>query len=207
MGTVRIVTDSTADIPEDIRKRLNIEVVPLKVHFGTYTYIDSVTLGAKQFYDKLMVSTVSSTTSQPSPIDFLDAYKKLQIAEPKTPVVSIHISSALSGTYQSAMLARSMMDEVLDITIIDSKSASYGLGIKVVKAAEAAQEGRSKEEILKLLDEIDEKFSLYFLVNTLQHLHKGGRIGKAAAIFGSLLNIKPILSIDASGEITSVDKV
>ncbi|MBC8079816.1 MAG: DegV family protein [Gorillibacterium sp.] len=77
----------------------------------------------------------------------------------------------------------------------------------MVKAAEAAQEGRSKEEILKLLDEIDEKFSLYFLVNTLQHLHKGGRIGKAAAILGSLLNIKPILSIDASGEITSVDKV
>ena len=207
MGTVRIVTDSTADIPEDIRKRLNIEVVPLKVHFGTYTYIDSVTLGAKQFYDKLAVSTVFSTTSQPSPIDFLDTYKKLQGAEPSTPVVSIHISSALSGTYQSAMLARSMMDVALDITIIDSKSASFGLGIRVVKAAEAAQEGRSKEEILKLLNEMDEKFSLYFLVNTLQHLHKGGRIGKAAAIFGSLLNIKPILSIDVSGEITSVDKV
>jgi DegV family protein with EDD domain len=207
MGTVRIVTDSTADIPEDIRKRLNIEVVPLKVHIGSYTFIDSVTLAAKQFYDKLAVSTVTPTTSQPSPIDFLDTYKRLAAADPDTQVISIHISSALSGTYQSAMLAGSMMEEALDLTILDSKSASFGLGIRVVRAAEAAQAGSSKEEIVAMLSGLTDKFSLYFLVDTLQHLHKGGRIGKAAAVFGSLLNIKPILSIDESGEIMYVDKV
>ncbi|WP_058301641.1 DegV family protein [Gorillibacterium timonense] len=207
MSKVRVVTDSTADIPEDIRRRLDIEVVPLKVHFGIQSYVDSVTIHPKEFYDRFAESSLLWKSSQPSPVDFLAKYKSLTSEDPATSVISIHLSSALSGTYQSAVLAKSMMEEGRDITVIDSKTASFGTGIRVVRAAEAAQAGKSKEEILALLKELDEKFSLYFLVNTLQYLHKGGRIGKAAAILGSLLHIKPILSIDEDGEITSVDKV
>ena len=207
MSRVRVVTDSTADIPEEIRKRLEIEVVHLKVHFGNQTYIDSLSLEPKEFYRRFAESSLPWKSSQPSPVDFLAKYKSLTGGDPETSVISIHLSSALSGTYQSAVLARSMMEEERDITVIDSRTASFGTGIRVVRAAEAAQADKSKEEILQLLRELDEKFSLYFLVNSLQYLHKGGRIGKAAAILGSMLQIKPILSIDEDGEITSVDKV
>ncbi|WP_438433552.1 DegV family protein [Gorillibacterium sp. sgz500922] len=207
MSRVRVVTDSTADIPEEIRKRLEIEVVPLKVHFGSQTYIDSLSIEPQEFYRRFSESSQPWKSSQPSPIDFLAKYKALTGPDPETPVISIHLSSALSGTYQSAVLARSMLDEERDITVIDSRTASFGTGIRVIRAAEAAQAGKSRDEILKLLEELDEKSSLFFLVNTLQYLHKGGRIGKAAAILGSMLQIKPILSIDEDGEITSVDKV
>ncbi|WP_040948605.1 DegV family protein, partial [Gorillibacterium massiliense] len=206
MSSVRIVTDSTSDIPEEIRKRLNIELIPLKVHVGNKTFTDSVTIQPDDFYTLLAESKVMPKTSQPSPVDFVDIYRKLN-KEPGTAIISIHLSSAMSGTYQSAVLAKSMLEEEADITIIDSKSASYGIGIRVVKAAEAAMAGKSKEEILDMLDKLDGKFSIFFLVDTLEYLQKGGRIGKASAALGSLLNIKPILSINQAGEVCSVDKV
>ncbi|MEO3947523.1 DegV family protein [Gorillibacterium sp. CAU 1737] len=207
MSKVRVVTDSTADIPEEIRKRLDIEVVPLKVHVGTETYRDTGSISPKEFYERFGESPQPWKSSQPTPVDFLAKYQSLTREDPNTAIISIHLSSALSGTYQSALLAKSRMDEKKDITVIDSRKASFGTGIRVVRAAEAAQAGKSKEEILALLQELDEKSSLYFLVNSLQHLHKGGRIGKAAAVLGSLLHIKPILSIDDEGVITWVDKV
>lgn len=205
MPKIRIVTDSTADIPVEIRERLGIEMVPLKVHFGSETYLDGVTLQPEEFYRKLSEASQLPTTSQPSPLDFQQVYKKL--ADEGSIILSLHLSSHFSGTYQSAALASSLLEEKADITIIDTRSATYGIGLLAVAAAEAAQEGRSKEEILALIERLRSQTSLYFLVDTLEYLHKGGRIGRAAAVFGSLLNVKPILSIDEEGVVTSVDKV
>jgi DegV family protein with EDD domain len=207
MCAVRIVTDSTADIPADLREKFGIEMVPLKVHFGTETYMDAVDIQPEQFYQKLTQAPALPTTSQPSPVDFLGIYKKLAAEEPGVEIISIHLSAALSGTYQSAVLAKSLLEEKLDLTVVDSKSASYGFGMMVVKAAEAARQGKTKEEILALIDHVRRTESLFFLVDTLEYLQKGGRIGKASALLGSLLNIKPILTIDDEGEINSVDKV
>ncbi|CAM3353166.1 DegV family protein [Marinicrinis lubricantis] len=207
MAAVRIVTDSTADIPKEIREQLGIEMVPLKVHFGEETFLDSVTIEAEQFYTKLEQADQLPTTSQPSPVDFMDVYKRLIKEDPDAQIISIHLSSALSGTYQSAVLARNMLEIDEQITVWDSKSASYGFGLLVVAAAKAAQSGKTKDEVLEVIREIKGNMALYFLVDTLEYLQKGGRIGKAAAMLGSLLNIKPILSIDEEGEVASVDKV
>jgi DegV family protein with EDD domain len=206
MGKIRFVTDSTADIPADLRASLGIEMVPLKVHFGKETFRDGVTIQSEQFYKMLAESTVMPTTSQPSPVDFLEIYKQLN-TESNVQIISIHLGSALSGTYQSAVLAKSLLNENADITTVDSRTVSYGLGLLVVAAARAAQAGKSKEECLDLIYRLREQLKLYFLVDTLEFLQKGGRIGKASTIIGSMLNIKPILSIDPEGEVFSVDKV
>ncbi|GFR37788.1 hypothetical protein PRECH8_10840 [Insulibacter thermoxylanivorax] len=205
MSKIRIVTDSTADLPEELVKQYGIEVVSLKVHFGEEVY-DDRWLEPDVFYDKLVKASKLPTTSQPSPMDFLEVYKKLN-ETPGTQIISIHLSAAFSGTYQSAVLAKSMLEEEADITIIDSKSASYGLGMLVEEAAKAAESGKSKEEIIDLVQNLRSSTKLYFLVDTLEYLHKGGRIGKASAVFGSLLNIKPILSIDDDGEVYAVDRI
>lgn len=206
MVNVRIVVDSTADLPKELRDRLKIEMVPLKVHFGSETYLDSVTLSSSEFFTKLVDSQHLPTTSQPSPVDFMEVYKKL-LEEPDTAIISFHLSSAFSGTYQSAVLAKSMLDNDERITIVDSKSASLGFGMLAIAAAEAARDGADVEACLALVQRIKEQTQLYFLVDTLEYLHRNGRIGKASAVFGSLLNIKPILSIDEEGVIYPVDKV
>ncbi|WP_217557652.1 DegV family protein [Paenibacillus sp. GbtcB18] len=207
MSHVRIVTDSTSDIPQATREKLGIEMVPLKIHLDGETYLDAVTLGAEQFYHKLVAAHSMPTTSQPSPAEFLALYEKLLAEDPEVKILSIHLSSAMSGTYQSALLAKSMLDQEDRVQVIDSKSACYGIGALVVAAAEAAREGKSLEECAEIVRKIRESFVIYFLVDTLEYLQKGGRIGKASALIGSLLNIKPILSVDPEGEIASVDKV
>lgn len=207
MSAIHLVTDSTADIPQAIRDRHRIKMVPLKVHFGEETFLDAVTLSSEQFYPKLAAAQTLPTTSQPSPAEFVEVYQQLLDKEDGE-IISIHLSSAFSGTYQSAVLAKSMLEERGErITVIDSKSASYGIGMLAVTAAEGIAAGRSKDEIVEQIFRMREQTKLYFLVDTLEYLHKGGRIGKAAAMFGSLLNIKPILSIGDDGVIVPVDKV
>lgn len=206
MTKVRIVTDSTSDIPEQLRQQYGIEMVPLKVHFGTETYYDAVTIQPGEFYDKLASSAKLPTTSQPSPADFLELYKRVGGAD-GADIVSIHLSSAMSGTYQSAVLAKSMLEGDVRVEVVDSKSASFGIGLLVLEAAKAAEQGKSASEIVAHIESIRQQMRIYFLVGTLDYLQKGGRIGKAAALFGSLLNIKPILTIDSEGEVSSVDKV
>ncbi|WP_054028078.1 DegV family protein [Bacillus sp. FJAT-28004] len=207
MGKVRIVTDSTSDIPEEVKERLGISVVPLKVLFGEETFLDAVTITSEQFYEKLEQSSVLPTTSQPSPNEFSDVYERLISEDADSPIISIHLSAALSGTYQSAVIAHSMLEQEADITIMDSKSASYGFGLRVVRAAEMAQAGESKERIIEEIERLERGTNLYFLVDTLEYLQKGGRIGKASALIGSILNIKPILSLDKDGVVLAVDKV
>jgi DegV family protein with EDD domain len=207
MGSIVIVTDSTADIPLEVRERLGISMVPLKVNFGEQTYLDNITLQPAQFYEKLSSFNGLATTSQPSPADFYDVYKKL--TDEGHTVISIELSAAMSGTYQAATIAKSMFEDEgdVDITVIDSKSASYGYGRIVVVAAEMAQAGASKEAIIAEVHRMRKALKLYFLVDTLEYLQKGGRIGKASAVLGSLLNIKPILSIDDEGMVFPLEKV
>lgn len=207
MSTIHLVTDSTADIPQDVREKYGIVMVPLKVHFGDETFLDAVTIQPEQFYPKLAAATQLPTTSQPSPADFVDTYSRL-LADSDAEIISVHLSSAFSGTYQSAVLAKSMLEEKGErITVVDSKSASYGTGMLVVAAVQMAREGRNRQEIAERIVQMRKETKLYFLVDTLEYLHKGGRIGKASALFGTLLNIKPILSIDDEGVIFPVDKV
>ncbi|MBW5444659.1 DegV family EDD domain-containing protein [Cohnella sp. CFH 77786] len=205
MASVALVTDSTADIPRELRDRLGISMVPLKVMFGSETYLDNIELQPDEFYQKLTRSQALPTTSQPSPADFYDVFKKL--TDEGRSVVSVHLSGAFSGTYQSAVIAKSMFEDGADITVIDSCSASYGYGHIVVAAAELAARGAAAEEVVAEVHRLRRAMRLYVLVDTLEYLQKGGRIGKAAALVGSLLNIKPILTIDDGGVITSVDKV
>lgn len=206
MAKIKIVTDSTADIPKHLADELDITVVPLKVHFGEESFVEGVDITAEAFYDKLAAADQLPTTSQPSPADFLDVYKKTA-AEPGDEIISIHISAALSGTYQSAVLAKQLLEEEIPVHIVDTRYASFGHGMMVVTAARAAREGKPAEEILELIEKKRAESRIYFIVDTLQYLYKGGRIGKASALFGSLLNIKPILTIDDAGEVAPVDKV
>jgi len=205
MSNIRIVTDSTADLPAEVYQQYGIEIVSLKVHFGDEVYEDK-DMDPDFFYQKLVQSVKLPTTSQPSPVDFLEVYKRLN-ETPGTSIISIHLSSAMSGTYQSAMLAKSMLEEKADITIIDGKSASYGTGMLVKAAAIGAANGKTRDEIVDYVTKLRQETKLYFLVDTLEYLHKGGRIAKASAVFGSLLNIKPILGIDDEGEVYAVDRV
>ena len=199
---IRIVTDSTADLPKQMVEDLGIIVVPLNVHFGEDTYLDWVELTPEAFFDKLPKTDVLPRTSQPSPGDFAKAYE--EAGGPKDSIISIHISHILSGTYQSATMAKDMLAD-RDITVIDSKFTSMALGFIAVEAARAVKEGKSKEEVLELIHYYMEKGHILFMVDTLEYLQKNGRIGKAAAFLGGLLKMKPILSLK-DGAIVPVEK-
>jgi len=200
---VRIVTDSTADLPGDLVKEYGIAVVPLKVRFGDEVFLDGVDMNSRQFYERLSSGNQFSSTSQPSPAEFAEVYGKF--VENGESIISIHISSAMSGTYQSAKLAAATFEEA-DIKVIDSRYVSTALGLAVLEAARAAREGRSRDEILELIYSILNKIEVYFFVDTLKHLEHGGRIGKATAFLGTVLNIKPVCTIK-DGEVYPVEKV
>ncbi|MFD2371176.1 DegV family protein [Brevibacillus sp. GCM10020057] len=203
-----ILTDSASDIDASVRESLGIVVVPLKVMFGAETYLDGVTISSTEFFDKLSRSSVLPTTSQPSPLEFAEAYKAIREQHGSdVQIIAIMLSSALSGTYQSAMIAKSMLEKSLDITVIDSRKASYVHGMICVETAKAAREGKSKQQILDMIDRYLDEVQIYFIVDTLEFLQKGGRIGRAAAVIGSLLNIKPILTLDPAGYVAAFDKV
>jgi DegV family protein with EDD domain len=208
MNRTIIVTDSTSDIPPALAEKLGIEVVPLTLMFGDQSYRDNLDMTPEQFYERLPRSEKLPTTSQPSPVEYMNVYRSILDRNPDSPILSFHISSGLSGTYQSAMLAKSMLEDEGDrITVVDSLSASYGFGVMVVQAARLSAEGKEPQEILASVERLRQSRKLYFLVDTLEYLQKGGRIGKASAFLGTLLNIKPILSIDAEGIIYAVEKV
>lgn len=211
MGKIRVFTDSSSDIPKHVAEELQIDVVPLRIHMGEQTYVDGVTISAEELYEKIRTSDEVPTTSQPSPLDFQQAYQKA-IHEGVTEILSIHLSSALSGTYQSACLAKSMIveehgDENVSITVMDSKTGAYALGMIVIAAAKAVEQGKGLAECLQLIERCMQEQSIYFVVDTLEYLQKGGRIGKAAALVGTLLNITPILSVNKEGEVYVADKV
>lgn len=203
MGTVRIVTDSTADLPKELAEKYGVIVVPLKIMFGQEVYRDGVDLDSAAFYNRLTKSALLPTTSQPSPGEFVAVYERL--TQKGDSVISIHLSSALSGTFHSAQLAKTMVDSK-DIFVIDSRTVSMGLGLIALAAAKAAKEGQTRKEIFTLINDLINKVNVLFVVDNLDYLERGGRIGKAGAMLGSLLNIKPILTFK-EGQVTPLEKV
>ncbi|AWB45155.1 DegV family protein [Paenibacillus sp. CAA11] len=205
-----IVTDSTADIPRETVEKHKIKVIPMRVMFGEKSYLEGVDMTAEQFYERLLQTRELPTTSQTSPSEYTEVYRELLQLYPESPIISIHISTGMSGTFQSALLGKEMLEEELgrslDITVIDSRCASYGFGLQVVAAARLAEAGASVEEIAAEVERLRKARHLYFLVDTMEYLQKGGRVGRAAALLGTLLNIKPILSVDEEGVIYAADK-
>ena len=203
MGIIKIVTDSTADLPESLINELSITVVPLRVRFGDTVYREGVDISTKTFFEKLKQAPELPRTSQPSPGEFQEIFAGLTCDG--SSIISIHLSSHLSGTYQAAQLAKSSLPE-LDITVVDSKQVSMGLGMIVLAAARAAKDGKTKAELLAIVEKVINRMQTYIVVDTLEYLQKGGRIGKASTLMGTVLNIKPILTI-ADGIITPFEKV
>ncbi|WP_240375264.1 DegV family protein [Bacillus piscicola] len=209
MARVKIVTDSTSDIPSELLKKFDISVVPLKVLMGNETYLDGVNLTPERFYENLEKMDGLPTTSQPSPYEFETMYRRLyeKKGNEDLAVLSIHLSAALSGTVQSAMLAAEEVKKDFDVEVVDSKRASYAVGIIVVEIAKMAQSGASMEECKDRLSQLMEDTPVYFLVDSLEYLQKNGRIGKASALIGSLLKMKPVLSLTENGEVYPYQKV
>ncbi len=189
---VKILVDSTADIPEELIQKLNITVVPIYTLFGAESYRDGIDIDHETLYKRLL-SGEQPTTSQSTPQDFIQAYNL--IAPEADGVCSIHISSELSGTYSSAVQAANQKPWPCPINVIDTRLLSISHGIIAIKAARLAKEGKSLEEITNAVEDMMKRVQLLVLFDTLKYLERGGRIGKAKSLVGSLLNIKPLLTI------------
>ena len=194
----RIIVDSTADLMPEYKSR--VSVVPLTVHFGEEEYIDGVTIDHKIFYEKLIESDVLPSTSQATPDAFMKEFEKAKTAGEAAVVITL--ASKFSGTYQSAMIAAA---EYEDIYVVDSASAAMGSGILVELAFRLLDEGKPAEEIAAILEEEKKKIVIVALVDTLEYLKKGGRVSKTVAFAGTVLNIKPVLSV-VDGEINMLGK-
>ena len=204
MAPVRIVTDSTADLSPAIRQELGISVVPLNVHFGDTVYKDQLDITAEAFFVQQAAAAALPRTSQPSPGDFLTVYQ--QLTADGSDVVSLHISAKLSGTFQSATMAREMLENSGRVHLVDTQSASWGLGWTAVGAARLAAQGKSAADIVAWCSECARRMHVLFGVDTLEYLQKNGRIGKAQAVLGGLIGIKPILGLQ-DGVVHAFDKV
>ena len=204
MNKIAIVTDSTAYLPKDFVERHNIRVVPLRIHWDENTYIDGVDLSPVEFYKRLEKSSTIPSTSQPAAGDFIEVFKEL--APQYDGIVVPLISSGISGTVDSAKTAASMFSEV-PVEVIDSRTTTAGLALIVTAIAQAVSYGKSLKEIKQLAEGIVNRSKLFFAVDTLKYLHKGGRIGGASRYFGTALSIKPILFLDDQGKIDALEKV
>ena len=202
--SIRIVTDSTADIPKEIAAELNIEVVPLNVHFGPDTFKDGIDLTTDAFFNKLVEGPDFPSTSQPSVGEFVEVYES--IFEEGDEIVSIHISSKLSGTSNSAQLAAEQLKDNGKIAIVDTLQASLTVGLTAIAAAKAVLAGSTFQEIVDTANSTSNRAELFALLDTLEYLEKGGRIGKARALLGGLLKIKPLITI-TEGEVGEFGKV
>jgi len=191
--TVKIVTDSVSDLPPQVVKELGITVVPLHVRFGTEVYRDGVDLTTDQFFAKLTRSKALPVTSVPSPGDFAGVYDRL--AEETDEILVISLTSKLSGTYEVALHSVGLMKRKCRIEVVDSQLAIMGLGFVVIAAARAAQAGAKYDEVLEVIRRNIPRADFRAAFDTLEYLHRGGRIGKAQAFLGSLLKINPIIGL------------
>jgi DegV family protein with EDD domain len=201
---IRIVTDSTADLPGRLVDEYRIGVAPLNIHFGEEVLKDGVDIWSEEFYHRLKNDPLLPNTSQPSPGEFIEVYRKC--ARPGETIISIHISSAMSGTIGAAKVAAEMLEEEYRIITVDSRSATMGLGLIVLQAARMAKAGAALESILAEIRRNIECIRINFTVGSLEHLHRTGRIGKAGAFLGSLLSIKPLLMVK-DGVIAPLEKI
>lgn len=200
---VRIITDSTADLPKDLVEKYDIGIAPLMVNFQDGSYRDGVDLTPEEFFEKLAESKHMPTTSQVNPPVFVDLYKKE--LERGSAVVSIHLSSKGSGTYQSAAAAKNMLDSD-NIVVIDSLGYSMGMGLIALEGAKMARQGAGLEEIRDRMLYMRDRMQYVFGVDTLEYLKRGGRLSPVKATIATVMNIKPVLHI-LDGEIEVLDKV
>lgn len=204
MSKIAIVTDSTAYLPKVFIDQHNIRVVPLKIHWDDTTYKDGVDITSTEFYEKLTKSSTTPTTSQPPVDEFLQIYEEL--AADHDGIIVPLISSGISGTVSSAKTAATMFSDV-PVDVIDTRSTAAGLALVVRAVNQAVADGKSLNTVKQLAESIANRLSLFFAVDTLKYLHKGGRIGGASRYFGTALSIKPILYLDNQGKIDALDRV
>lgn len=191
---VKIVTDSTADLPIELAQELGVTVVPIYVRFGDRVYRSGVDISEDEFYQKLVESPIHPTTSQPTPVDFTDAYTKL--SKESDEIVSIHLSSKTSGTYNSALQGRELVETKCHIEVVDSLSVSMGLGLITMAAARLAGAGESLPRVMDEVKQAIAHIRLLGVFDTLKYLLLGGRIGKVKALLlGSVLNVKPLITM------------
>jgi DegV family protein with EDD domain len=201
---VRIVTDSAADLTSSEVEELGIEVVPLSIRFGDKEYTDGVDLTVEEFYAKLASSADLPETAAPSPGAFEAAFRR-QASAGADAVVCINLSSGLSATIQAAQSAATALAGELDVRTADSRSITSGLGTQVRAAAQAARDGADADAVVALVEDLAARTHVVGTLDTLENLKKGGRIGAAQALLGSLLSIKPLIDI-SSGEVTEAGK-
>ena len=203
--TVRIVTDSLSDLTADLIGNLDITLVPLTVLFGHETFLDRVTISTDEFYHRLIHGDIWPASTQPSPQDFANTYDKL--CETTNEILVLILSSRLSGTYQSAMAGKNLMKtRKCRIEVIDTQTVAGGLGLVVLAAAKEAQKGTNLDKMVEFTRKALERSHFIVYFDTLKYLAKGGRIGKAQGLLGSVLSIKPILNIK-EGEMSPVTRV
>lgn len=192
--TVRIVTDSACDLSPEETDRLGIEVVPLSIRFGSDEFQDRTELSAEGFYDLMATREEFPETAAPSPGAFETAFRR-QAESGADEIVCINLSSQLSATMAAAENAARAIADELPVRVVDSKSITAGLGTQVMLAAERAADGASADEVVALVEDLRERTRVLGCLDTLENLKKGGRIGGAQAMFGSLLSIKPMIDI------------
>ena len=200
---VRIVTDSACDLAQAQVDEHGIEIVPLSIRFGDEEYVDRTELSVDEFYAKMADTGILPETAAPSPGAFEQAFRKL--GEGGDEVVCINLSAALSATMQSAAAAAKSLEGEIPVTVVDSRALTIGLGNLVIAAAEAAERGAGVEEIVTLVNDLSDRTRMWGLLNTLDNLLKGGRIGKAQQLMGSVLSIKPVLDM-STGEVHEAGK-
>ena len=200
LSKIAILTDSASDLTHEMIEGLDITIIPVRLKIGENNYKDGVDLTKKEFWHKLITEKVVPKTAQPSPAEFRDYYEEL-FNKGYEKIISIHMSSKMSGTQQVAKVAREMIKREKDIIIVDSKSVTFGQAYQVLEAAKMAKEDAKLETILARLYEIADKMKVYFAVSDLTYLEKGGRIGRASSMIGSLLKLRPVLKIE-DGEVT-----
>lgn len=203
MPKLAIVTDSSAYLPAELVTRYGIHVVPLNVHFNGTLFKDGVNITEEEFFRKLAAAPELPSTSQPSAGEFAEFFR--QAGQGADGLVAIVLSSALSGTYSSAVAAVDLLPD-MRIAVVDSRTTSMGMGFLVLAAARAAEEGKSMEEVVALVEGLVNRVNVVFMPDTLKYLAKGGRIGNAAALMGSVLAIKPLLEI-SGGKVEPLEKV
>ncbi len=203
MSKVAIVTDSTAYLPDDLVSAYNITVVPLVVIWGDETLLDNIDISPNEFYERLASAKIMPSTSQATIQAFADVFKKLH--QQGYEILTVVISSALSGTLDSAIQAKKMVPEAT-IELMDSKLTSLPLAFMALSAARAAEQGASLEECKRIAEVIREHTQVFFAVDTLEFLHRGGRIGGASRFLGTALNLKPILFLE-DGKVEALERV
>jgi DegV family protein with EDD domain len=191
--TVKVVTDSTCDIPPQLMQDLGIAVVPIYVVFGDKSYRDKLDIGDDEFYEKLIHGPVHPSTSIPTPKDFADVYNRL--AKETDEIISIHITSRESGTYNAALLAKELVTRKCRIDVVDSLSMSMALGLLVAEAGRQAKAGASLDKVTEFVRQAIPKLHLIFLLDTLKYVVRGGRLSKPYGIIGSALRVKPLLTL------------